>query len=152
MKISGNTILIRGGGSGIGRALAEAFHAKGNQVIDAGAQARQQARRDDRRQPGRTAQAVPDIEERDAIPAFAARIAAEFPTPCTSLSTTPGSCGAKLTRQSPVDLATTAEATVAMNLLGPIRLTAAFLPHLRRQPGATVLMVSSGLAPSFRLR
>ena len=34
---------------------------------------------------------------------------------------------------------------MATNLLGPIRLTAGFLPHLRRQPRATVLMVSSGL-------
>ena len=142
MNISGNTILITGGGSGIGRALAEAFQAKGNQVIVAG---RRPGAPDETTaaNPGMRS-AVLDIEDRDAIPAFAARIAAEFPT-LNVLVNNAGIMRRETLTASPVDLAT-AEATVATNLLGPIRLTAAFLPHLRRQPGATVLMVSSGLA------
>jgi uncharacterized oxidoreductase len=71
MNISGNTILITGGGSGIGRALAEAFHAKGNQVVVAG---RRPGALDETTaaKPGMRS-AVLDVEDRDAIPAFAAR-------------------------------------------------------------------------------
>ncbi len=51
-------------------------------------------------------------------------------------------------RDEPVqgDSLDTAEATVATNLLGPIRLTAALLPQLRRNGSATIMTVSSGLA------
>jgi uncharacterized oxidoreductase len=44
------------------------------------------------------------------------------------------------------DYLQTAEETIATNLLGPIRLTAALLPHLLKQQDATILTVSSGLA------
>jgi uncharacterized oxidoreductase len=46
---------------------------------------------------------------------------------------------------TPVEIAD-AEATIATNLLGPIRLTAALLPHLRAQKSAAIMTVSSGLA------
>lgn len=52
-------------------------------------------------------------------------------------------------RNEPVqsaDALHTAEATVATNLLGPIRLNSALLPTLLAQPKAAILTVSSGLA------
>jgi len=142
MNLSGNTILITGGGSGIGRGLAEAFHALGNQVVIAGR--RQSALEETTAaNPGMKSIAL-DIENPDAIRAFAARAAAEFP----SLNVLVNNAGImrreNLLAQRP-DLAD-AEAIVTTNLLGPIRLTAALLPHLRQQASATILNVSSGLA------
>jgi uncharacterized oxidoreductase len=47
--------------------------------------------------------------------------------------------------KQPEDLAN-AEATIATNLLGPIRLNTALLPLLEKQPRATIMTVTSGLA------
>lgn len=142
MKLTGNTILITGGGSGIGRALAEAFHARGNQVIIAG---RRQAALDEvvRANPGMAALTL-DIGNAAAIRDFAAQLTARFPA-LNAVIHNAGIMRPEDLRAAPGHLAD-AEATVATNLLGPIRLTAALLPHLLKQPAAAILTVTSGLA------
>src|SRR5580658_6161977 len=77
MRTTGNTILITGGGSGIGRGLAEAFHALGNQVIIAGRR-KQVLDETTAANPGMQSLTV-DMEDAAAIRSFAARVAAQYP-------------------------------------------------------------------------
>ena len=142
MKTTGNTILITGGGSGIGRGLAEAFHALGNQVIVAGR--RQQALdRTTAANPGMASLAL-DIEDRAKIRSFAAEVAARYPA-LNVLINNAGIMRVEKLEAQQEDLADAAS-TVATNLLGPIRLTAALLPLLQKQPRSVIMNVSSGLA------
>lgn len=142
MNIHGNTILITGGGSGIGRGLAEAFHARGNQVIIAG---RRQAVLDEvvRANPGLAALPL-DIEDPTDIQKFVGRLIARFPN-LNAVVHNAGIMRPEDLTGAPAHLGD-AEATVATNLLGPIRLTAALLPHLIAQPSAAIVTVTSGLA------
>lgn len=142
METSGNTILITGGGSGIGRGLAEALHARGNTVIIAG---RRQSALDETTEanPGMTSMTL-DVERAEEVRAFAARVAAAYPS-LNVLINNAGIMRAEDLRAQPDDLAD-AEAMVVTNLLGPIRLTAALLPTLRKQPRSAIVNVSSGLA------
>ncbi len=142
METSGNTILITGGGSGIGRGLAEAFQALGNQVIIAGRR-KQALDETTAANPGMKSLAL-DIEDASAIGFFAAKATAEFPALNVLINNAGIMRRENLLSQQP-DLAD-AESIVATNLLGPIRLTAALLPHLGKQPHATIINVSSGLA------
>lgn len=141
MKLSGNTILITGGGSGIGRGLAEALHGLGNQVVIAGRR-RQALEETTAANPGMKSLQL-DIESPAAIRDFAAKAAAEFPALNVLVNNAGIMRPEKLLEPGHV---ADAEAMIATNLLGPIRLTAALLPHLQKQTHATIVNVSSGLA------
>jgi len=141
MKPTGNTILITGGGSGIGEALAHRFHDKGNTVIIAG------RRRDalDRAIAGRAnMHAITlDVESADGVADFAKRLLAAYP----ALNVVINNAG--IMRSEPLDRSrdlADAEATITTNLLGPIRLNNALIDHLVTRPDGVVVNVSSGLA------
>jgi uncharacterized oxidoreductase len=140
MQITGNTILITGGGSGIGRALAEAFHKEGNQVVIAGRR-KQVLDETIAANPGMKA-AILDIENAGAIRSFAKKLRDDYPA-LNVVVHNAGIMKPELLQDGVVD---DAEATIATNLLGPLRLTAALLPLLLKQPKATIMTVSSGLA------
>lgn len=142
MKMSGNTILITGGGSGIGRGLAEAFVAEGNRVIIAG---RRQGALDDvvKAHPGVKSMQL-DIERAEEIRKFASEVARHFPA-LNVLINNAGVMRSENLLSQPNELSDV-EATINTNLLGPIRLTAALMPLLKKQPQATIMNVSSGLA------
>lgn len=145
MEIRGNTILITGGGSGIGRGLAEAFHALGNQVIIAGRRIRQ-LESTVAANPGMKAIQL-DVADPSSIRSFAERIKRDYP----ALNVVIHNAGImKLEALRSHDTAA-AEAVIATNLLGPIRLTAALLPLIEKQRNPVVITVSSGLAfvPAF---
>jgi uncharacterized oxidoreductase len=142
MKTTGNTILITGGGSGIGRGLAEAFHALGNQVIIAGRR-KQALDETTAANPGITSLTL-DIEDPASIRHLAAELATRYPA-LNVLINNAGIMRIENLQAQPEDLAD-AESTIATNLLGPIRLTAALLPLLEKQPHSAIMNVSSGLA------
>lgn len=148
MQQTGNTILITGGGTGIGRGLAEAFHKAGNQVIIAG---RRASMLEDtvRANPGMRWLTL-DIENPDDFQRFVAEVKAEFP----ALNVLINNAGVMVPEdlQAGTDNLPTAEQTVGINLLGPLRLTAALLPVLLTQRSATVMTVTSGLASVPRAR
>lgn len=141
MQATGNTILITGGGSGIGRELARRFHDQGNTVIVAGRRLEPlQATIDGR---PRMHAMLLDLERPDAIEAFARSVTAEHPGLNVLINNAGIMRVETLSARRALD---DAEETIVTNLLGPIRLTNALVDHLLAQPGATIVNVSSGLA------
>ena len=141
MQTTGNTILVSGGGSGIGLALAQRWHDAGNTVIVTGRNAAKLEGAIAGRANMHAAQL--DVTDPAAILAFAADIDARFPA-LNVLVNNAGIMGYE-DATAARDL-TLAEDTIVTNLLGPIRLTDALIDHLSAQEGSAIVNVTSGLA------
>jgi uncharacterized oxidoreductase len=140
MNLTGNTIFITGGGSGIGRALAEKLHKRGNKVIISG---RRKSHLDSvaKANPGIEAIEL-DITDPDSINAVAKKLSAEHP----DLNVLINNAGI----MEPDQAAGVIDdrllvSTVTTNLLGPIRLTSALVDHLIKSRRGVILYNTSVL-------
>jgi uncharacterized oxidoreductase len=141
MRISGNTIFIPGSTSGIGLALALALRAKGNTVIIGGR--RKQLLDEISAEHPDLGTVQIDVADPASITAAARQVLADYP----DLNVLIGMAGIMHVEDwhRPESFLESAEAVVTTNVLGPIRLIAAFIGHLQSRPDATIVTVSSGL-------
>lgn len=140
MQLTGNTVLVTGGGTGIGRGLAEAFHRLGNNVIIAGRRLETLEE---------VAKANPGMQYLSLDQGDAAdirRFAIDLKDNHLDVNVLINNAGIQWVENLVTGGPGRAEQTININLLGPIRLTAALLHALLGKPRATIINVTSGLA------
>ncbi|WP_342418627.1 SDR family NAD(P)-dependent oxidoreductase [Paenibacillus sp. FSL H8-0168] len=138
MKLTGNTIFITGGGSGIGRALAEALHNLGNKVIISG---RRKERLEEtiKANPGMSAVEL-NVQDPASIEAAAKQLIKEYPNVNVLINNAGIIQSDDAAGMIDEDVLIS---TVTTNLLGPIRLTSAFIEHLKSKEEAVVINTTS---------
>ncbi|MFD7702884.1 SDR family oxidoreductase [Streptomyces caelestis] len=142
MNISGNTVFIPGSTSGIGLALALELKARGNTVV-VGGRRTELLERIAAEHPGIDTVRI-DTADAASVASAAKQVLDRHPD-LNVLVTMAGVMHVEDWRD-PASFLASAETTVTTNVLGPIRLIAAFVEHLQAQPDATIMTVSSGLA------
>ena len=142
MKITGNTVLITGGATGIGFALARAFVKKNNRVIVCGRQERKLEEAKAR---------LPQVETKPcdvSSPRGRRDLWKWAVSKFKDLNVLINNAGIQRQidfRQGASDLVS-GESEIAVNFEAPVHLSALFIPHLSRQPEAAIINVTSGLA------
>jgi uncharacterized oxidoreductase len=142
MNIAGNTIFIPGATSGICLALALALQARGNTVIAGGRRAELLGQISAEHPELDTV--VIDTTDPASITSAAKEVLGRHP----DLNVLVPMAGIMRVEDwhRPDSFLASAESVITTNVLGPIRLIAAFIEHLEAQPDATIMTVSSGLA------
>ena len=140
MNTKGNTVLITGGGSGIGLEIAKRFSESGNTVIIAG---RNKKKLEDA---AASIQGlipiVCDITNDGDVSFLVQRVTNDFPE-LNILINNAGKAYRYFISDENADAFTKAQEEIATNFLAPVRLTGALLPLLKKQNDAAVINISS---------
>jgi len=142
MHITGNTILITGGATGIGFALAKVFLQRGNEVLICG-------RREDKLT--EASKKLPKLHTIRCDVADAEgrkRLLDWVMTNFKSLNILVNNAGIQREvdfKKGTVDLMS-GENEIEINLQAPVHLSALFIPYLMKQKEAAIVNISSGLA------
>ncbi len=142
MQLTGNTILITGGTSGIGLELAKELIGRKNTVVITG---RKKEKLDQAKKQLPQVHVIrSDVSQAAEIQALLERVTGEFP----DLNILINNAGVMRSINLVADKNSKDDITdeIDINLKGPIRMAQAFLPHLKRKPHSAIVNVSSGLA------
>jgi uncharacterized oxidoreductase len=141
MDLGSNTVLVTGGASGIGLALAERFLRAGSRVVVCGRR-EEKLREVKESHPEMVTRACDLADESERVSLYEWAVA-EFP----ALNVLVNNAGIqRRVRLAEGDEWRETRREIAINFDAPLHLTTLFLPHLLGRPGAAVVNVTSGLA------